>query len=520
VQHAPDFDAFVSYNHEERATVSSIKDHLQRSAVRCWIDYEQILGGESTPTAIVRGLDSCPAALVCLGPNGWGRYQKFEVSELLSRAAAQRMRVIPVVLPGGDPKLLGEFLFAGVTYVQFLHSLDAETLQRLVLSLASGAPATAPRRPAPALDEDALSPHLHGLASAARARALTLFIGSGFASASQRTSPPRWELGAPLLQELGLSRVDEGSVLPPPDLAAFYYAARHSRRRLEDRILDMLPTLSGPPTEEYVALGDLLRQIGALPWRRSDEPRPVLVVTTNFDLLLERALLHAGVTFTRLVVRRESGQMLMSRFDANAFATRTPSPGFTGSFSGHPAGAPGTSLDEMLANAPSLVLDPPSSTAGSTSVSHLATAMADPSTGVVLLKFHGSLDVGRSWTMSTDDLLSLATRAAIPQELGAHLARSGWLFLGYELTDIEFLHVRHTLLRSTANHLHDGEMRLFVCDPEASAPSGVDPSRQIVRNCLRPTRVRLANELLGAVVVEEWEGAVLRRLSQAVASPA
>ncbi len=149
---------------------------------------------------------------------------------------------------------------------------------------------------------------------------LTLFFGNEVGEASEPVDPtadlppPRLhELARALTLDLGLNEADAERLCLPLDVAGTYFAVRNGERRLESKVCDLVNQRTRL-TETHLQVARLLRTLGDLEKaerfvRRCQ--RPVrLIVTTAVDLLLERALLLAGVPFVRLV-QEPDGEILV-----------------------------------------------------------------------------------------------------------------------------------------------------------------------------------------------------------------
>jgi hypothetical protein len=139
----------------------------------------------------------------------------------------------------------------------------------------------------------------------------------------------------------------------------------------------------------------------------ANEMTPPLIVTTNYDMLMERAFTEA---------RREF-HVLMTPFDSDKPAAR--------SVLWWPPGA----MQPVEADEPALFDDGRS----------------------VLYKIHGGLDPNGEWhscVVTEDDYFEIGGRlyngSLVPNLIGAKLSRSSFLFLGYSLRDP---HVRFMLTR-------------------------------------------------------------------------
>ena len=102
---------FISYSHDDRAAVTDMVAVLRRARVEVWFDETAIAGGDSFVQRIDRGLRSAEACVVCIGPGPMGSFARRELDVAIAMEADRTdFRIVPVLLPGVDPSLLGSHL--------------------------------------------------------------------------------------------------------------------------------------------------------------------------------------------------------------------------------------------------------------------------------------------------------------------------------------------------------------------------------------------------------------------------
>jgi hypothetical protein len=170
-----------------------------------------------------------------------------------------------------------------------------------------------------------------------------------------------------------------------------------------------------------------------------------LILSTNYDLLMERALLRAGLPFTRLVQFRAE-----PRIDVTVFKEVNLSAGGGVVIAGKRFGAKdGAALDGAIYDQPAETFraDVRTSTAGNPIASLPIDQFPDP----ILYKFQGSQDIERSCTISADQCLDFAWRLlqqeCVPSQLSQIIGNGTFIALGASTLDHDFRLTYHTLLR-------------------------------------------------------------------------
>ena len=222
-------------------------------------------------------------------------------------------------------------------------------------------------------------------------------IGNGMVTAG-RPADARWNEKAPAFLPSGAELAEylaEGSAYPlrdrQADLASVssYYEVFKTRNVLRDRLRETLL----PATIADFPVPTLYRVL-------ADVPTPMLIVSTNYDTLLERAFQAAGRPFDLVVYPTDKKELAnsMLHWRHGVSEPETPAPNL---------------LDVDLAKT------------------------------TVIFKVHGSLiadnDEWDSFVITEEDyvefLSRLATKTALPSSLAAHFQDRSLLFIGYSLKD-------------------------------------------------------------------------------------
>ena len=110
------YDAFLSYNSQDRAAVREVAGRLQNAGLTPYLELWEVTPGREFQPALAEGLNQSKTCAVFLGPNGLGPWQKQELQVALDkRARDEAFRVIPVLLPGAERPRRGD-----VAHLDFL----------------------------------------------------------------------------------------------------------------------------------------------------------------------------------------------------------------------------------------------------------------------------------------------------------------------------------------------------------------------------------------------------------------
>ncbi|MGZ4968164.1 MAG: toll/interleukin-1 receptor domain-containing protein [Methylobacter sp.] len=135
-----EFDVFISHNTKDKPIVRELIKKLNDRRLRIWFDDEMIIPGDSIQDKLEEGIEYSRAALVLVGKEGLGPWEKREVNALLQDAANKYKRIIPVLLPGNyeQPKL--PLFLRDCHYVDFRKGLDTNNFEKLVKGITRNKP--------------------------------------------------------------------------------------------------------------------------------------------------------------------------------------------------------------------------------------------------------------------------------------------------------------------------------------------------------------------------------------------
>ena len=135
-----EYDVFLSHNSADKEVVENIAQRLRQEAkLQPFLDKWHLIPGEPWQEGLEEALDQSRTCAVFLGPSGLGPWENEEMRDALDqRVRNKSFRVIPVLLPGADPKdetTLPRFL-RRLTWVDFRQGLeDKEAFHRLICGI-------------------------------------------------------------------------------------------------------------------------------------------------------------------------------------------------------------------------------------------------------------------------------------------------------------------------------------------------------------------------------------------------
>ena len=118
------FDVFLCHNSADKPGVRELAKELADQGLLGWIDEEQLLPGDVIQAKLERAIEETGVIVVCIGPHGLGRWQTVEYHTVYERFVresehgderdrnfiGERLRVIPVLMPGAEKRDIPAFL--------------------------------------------------------------------------------------------------------------------------------------------------------------------------------------------------------------------------------------------------------------------------------------------------------------------------------------------------------------------------------------------------------------------------
>jgi hypothetical protein len=136
------YDVFLSHSHTDATFVEKVAEQLEdENQLKAWLDKWIVVPGGSFQQAITKGLEDAKSCAVFLGATTAGGWFEKEYEAALNRQAQDKtFRVIPVLLPGADPKTVNIFLQLN-DWVDFRDETKFEyTMYRFVCGIKGIAP--------------------------------------------------------------------------------------------------------------------------------------------------------------------------------------------------------------------------------------------------------------------------------------------------------------------------------------------------------------------------------------------
>jgi hypothetical protein len=140
-----DYDVFLSHNSSDKPLVEILAARIEdEGKLRPFLDKWHLVPGEPWQEGLEDALDKSATYAVFLGPAGLGPWENEEMRDALDRRVRDKSRrVIPVLLPGANPKddrTLPRFLQI-LTWVDFRNGInDHDAFRRLVAGVKGKSP--------------------------------------------------------------------------------------------------------------------------------------------------------------------------------------------------------------------------------------------------------------------------------------------------------------------------------------------------------------------------------------------
>jgi formylglycine-generating enzyme required for sulfatase activity len=120
------YDVFLCHSGKDKPAVLELALKLREKGIEAWLDKAELPGGGHWLNQAAEALGACRSCAFFVGPTGLGQWQESELRIAIERHVKEgTFPVIPVILPGGDPKSLPTYL-NGYTWVAFPQTIDDE----------------------------------------------------------------------------------------------------------------------------------------------------------------------------------------------------------------------------------------------------------------------------------------------------------------------------------------------------------------------------------------------------------
>jgi TIR domain/SIR2-like domain len=449
------YDTFISYRSADQEAVSPVVSALKDQGIVVWYDDDQIEPGSAVIERIEEGLGSSKSVVLFVGRTGFGGWQDLEYGGALERAVYEGLRLIPVLLPGVSEKDLPLTMkrLKRIEFDSYPTVERSKVIDRLIWGITGRRPASAsalaPLEPENRAQLDEVEEALATLTALLRSGNITLFVGRSVGA--DPLLPSAYRMTRRLLAELQLLEAESTAhVLPHLDMVASLFADRRGEALLDLRLTEFLTTSGSTVSDLCRQVAEFVRRLVA---RSAALPGglPQMIVTTSLDLMLERALLSAGIPFTRIVQHRSGRSIDINEYrgvalrapDRLAVQPATGAP-FEVALNNLPA------VDRFIATHGRRRVEWRDSTGGVGGNNPLQSLSLEGLVEPILYKYHGSQDL-RSCAVSREQYLEFAcsATAAIPTQITKILANTPLLFLGYSLLDPDLRFTYYTLLRQS-----------------------------------------------------------------------
>lgn len=418
-----EWEVFLSYRKPDFESVAAIASKLRERRIKVWWDEWNVRPGSDFQEALWDGLRRSWSAAVFIGPRTVGGWQEQEVKSAIDLQVKNKKPVIPVFLPdSGDPDQV-DMKFLGLnSRIVFTSLNDQQAMNRLIWGITGVNPELNPPpypiEPPPApLDDSAidfLGPRLM------RSGNVTFLIGGAVSRIDPALPPRDCEIARKLLQQLKWVGTDDVKFLPPLDFAATFYGLGQTDPVLEETVVALIQARSTRTPATHEKLAELLLKLRRREKPRGRRPEKQLLITTNIDLMMERALLQAGIGFTRVVQHKSERLLHVTNYQSLGLI---------------PADV--NQIDDLIANGDTRRLQPEMVT---------GSVLEEP----ILYKTRGSQDITGSCALTRPQLLTLARSMIVdklvPDELQKIAANTPIVALGTSVLDPDFQYMAHTVL--------------------------------------------------------------------------
>jgi hypothetical protein len=428
---------------------------------------------------------------VCYGPHGPGSYQDFEISLAHNKTARQRkegggdMPFFPVLLTN-TPEMLKPQGFSSIYGWIDLRTLDVDTAVAHVYKTLKGRTLRTPD-PAgtrPVADGTTVERRVVEVVRRLKTSGMTFFVGRRHDREGAALPLSSYDMAKRILQKLR----DEAATPVDPDnedllfleMLGRYYSAAVGDDLLDAEVRRGFRDGGAAPGEKapllYRRLAEIVRVLrDRSPGGRGFQDNSCFIVTTNFDTLLERELLMAGVPFTRLVRTNYGSGMQVNEY-ATAVRGGNGELVIGGPTDGPRSGASPFQVPAQTHPDHARLLSRAIAETGAEQFPKQRDRDGNPAvpmrdidlasyTPPYLYKHHGSEDVRFSCVVTSDHHFSLVGSAgSIPDVIGNAIANEASLFVGYSPLDADLRELHFSLLRPRFQ-LGQGRLRLMVQAP-------------------------------------------------------
>lgn len=125
-------DVFLSHNSKDKDIVKEVARQLQAKGLQVWLDEWELVPGQSWLTDLENAIERTKSAAVFVGSSGLGQWERPEKDAFLQRAVENKLRLIPVLLPGTPHDYKLPVFLRHFTWVDMRAGVTEAELDRLV----------------------------------------------------------------------------------------------------------------------------------------------------------------------------------------------------------------------------------------------------------------------------------------------------------------------------------------------------------------------------------------------------
>lgn len=133
------FDTFLCYNSCDKAFVKGIAEDLKARGIRPWFDLWELRPGLPWQRVLEQQFGTIGSAVVFVGRNGTGPWQRFEVESFLREFVARACPIILVLLPTAKRKPDLPIFLRSFTWIDFREQ-DPEPMAHLIWGITGRRP--------------------------------------------------------------------------------------------------------------------------------------------------------------------------------------------------------------------------------------------------------------------------------------------------------------------------------------------------------------------------------------------
>lgn len=448
------WDVFLAHNSIDKSRVRELKSELDQRGYRSFLDDSNLRYDRLINPQLEKALRETLVVAICFGDSGMGPVHQLEADISLNDFMHGAKSLVTVILPGADESARPSRL-RGFPPITFKASMDeTEPLRKLAATIdvrrneveaerraresreldERGKTALPPTAVTHAAKDGMESGAIGTLRALGREKGINFLIGplTGVDTTECLRESGEFMEGGPVSRATGepspqdivnafMGDFDltesEVALLPLETIASWCWHKRGSTAAFEQDLRKFLARRHPSGVVFYQQFARLLKVLADRPQRGRRDLRP-MVFTTNLGTSLERELIRAGVSFSRIVVKLPIGldvrRFRMQDESANVAIydlgnlDREGKPQRLGAFGKD-------DLDDALraiedVDGTLFGLEPTLSGGTTMEAQHLS---FDDMEGCVIFKYHGSIDVPESCTITSDQLFKLTGTAGI-----------------------------------------------------------------------------------------------------------